>query len=222
MNSSDSKDRVFIVEDHPVALEGLVLSIEEADDYVLHGTARTAEEALEVMSEDLPDVAIVDLHLPDKNGLTLIGDIHDDYPDVSILVVSAYPDAVYAQRALHAGALGYINKAQAIQNIIEGLRHVAAGELYISEDVSQRISREKDGPESDIVGTPEDLLTDRELEVFKLIGRGYSNSEIGEKLEISVKTVETYRERMKKKLPLKNARELLRCAIRWIVSESGF
>lgn len=215
------KHKVMIVEDHPIALEGLSLAINEQDHLELMEAAGTAREALDVMSEQVPDVAVIDLELPDKGGLDLIEDIKNQHPDVAMLVVSAHSEALYAERALNAGALGYIHKNKAIRHIVEGIEQVLSGEVYVSEETSQRLVRKQIGSNAMNHGAPEESLSDREMEVFEHIGRGYSSREIGEKLDISVKTVESHRARIKKKLDLSNARELLRYAIQWLVGESA-
>ena len=193
--------------------------IEQKPDLTICGEADNAAEALELMAAARPDVAIVDLALRDSSGLDLIKDIRARFPGVSVLVLSMRDESVYAERALRAGARGYITKEEGTVRVIEGIRKVLDGEIYLSEKMSAKVLRSmvpgrRGGAEP---GT--DSLSDRELEVLGLIGTGLGTAEIAEQLHLSVKTVETYRERLKEKLNLDGAAELLKYAITWARSQ---
>ena len=207
--------KVLLVDDHPVVRSGLVQLIGEQPDMAVCGEADDVGQALRFFAEQDPDVAIVDLSLQrDLGGIELIRDIRNQYPRVRILVVSMYDESVFAERALRAGAMGYVMKTEAPETLVKAIRSVAKGEVHLSAAVARRIV-------SGAVGAPQDRklpterLTDRELEVFQAIGRGLGTSAIAKALKLSVKTVETYRARIKEKLGLPDAAALLERAIQW-------
>jgi len=215
--------RVFVVEDHPIMREGIELLVNEEPDMTICGNAERKEGAVEKIKSARPDVAVVDLVLPGRSGLDLIEDLRDQCPEVKIIVLSAHDEQVYAERALHAGAMGYVMKQEHTRKLLEGIRTVLKGEVYVSEQMSSALLRRfvKGGAGAD-PGTPADVLSDRELQVFRLLGKGLTTREVAEKLKLSVKTIETYREHIKRKLNLKNANQLLQRAIQWVGSESDF
>ncbi|MFW5915611.1 MAG: response regulator, partial [Planctomycetota bacterium] len=175
---------VLLVEDHPVVCKGIRVVVEEQDDMSVCSTASSADDALSKVELNAPDVAVIDLVLPDRNGLDLIRDIVEHYPDVAILVVSAHSEALYAERSLRAGALGFIHKREAMADIIKGIRAVLEGEIYISDRISSQMIRRQVGADGADVASPPEELSDRELEVFELIGRGHSSEQIADKLQI--------------------------------------
>lgn len=212
--------RVLIVDDHPAVREALSLRISRQPDLEVCGEAVDVKEALHIVASARPDVAVVDLSLKNGSGLDLIKRMSDRDSPVRILVWSMHSEALYARRALRAGALGYITKDQATDKIIEAIRRVISGKVWLSEEMAERILERSVGPEGqESARNPVDALADRELEVFRLIGEGVTTAEIAAQLFLSVKTVETYRDRIRLKLDLKNGAELARAAAEWVLEE---
>lgn len=213
--------RVLIVDDHPAVREALSLRIGRQSDLEVCGEAADMGDALRLLAETQPDVAVIDLSLKTGNGIDLIKRIKDRDEHVRILVWSMHSESLYAERALRAGALGYVNKDQATDQMVEAIRQVLQGKLWLSEVASQRLlqqavgSARKEGKRS-----PIESLADRELEVFLLIGEGVKTAEIADRLHLSVKTVETYRDRIRKKLDLRDGTQLAHHATQWIL-ENG-
>lgn len=207
--------KILIVDDHPLLRGGLGQLINAEDDLEVCGDAEDAAEALKRIEELKPDLVTIDLSLPGRSGVTLIKDVQSRYPELPILVVSMHDESLYAERALRAGARGYVNKQEATTQVIEAIRRILdQGEVYVSESFASRIvTRMVDGEER--VGSPVEQLSDRELEVFSLIGRGRGTREIAEALHLSVKTIESHRANIKRKLKLKTTNELALHAIRW-------
>lgn len=190
-----------------------MLTDQEADLDVC-GEAESASEALRIVEKTRPDVAIVDLTLKDSFGLQLIKDIRRDCPNTHVLVLSMRDESLYAERALRAGARGYVTKEEGPGKVIEGLRRILAGEVYVSEKMASKVlSRFAEG--EDPGQSPVEKLTDREMEIFRMIGEGLPAREIAEKLHVSVKTVDSHREHIKEKLGVGSASELLRQALQW-------
>jgi DNA-binding NarL/FixJ family response regulator len=215
-----NKAKILIVDDHPLVREGLADLVNKEKDLVVCGQAEDAYQAMEAIRELKPDMAIVDISLKETSGLELIKDIKIQHPGLPVLTLSMHEESVYAERALRAGAKGYIMKREATKKVVTAIRKVLRGQLYLSEKMMTRLVRKfVDGkPES---GTsPIDRLTDRELEVFSLLGRGNGTRQISEQLHLSVKTIETYRSRIKEKLNLTSGTELLQHAFQWVNSES--
>jgi len=213
------KCRIFMVEDHPIVTEGLRELIEHEQDLVICGGVQEAEKALGAISKLKPDLVLVDISLPGKSGLELIKDIKARHPQLPILVLSMHDEKVYAERALRAGAAGYVMKAEATEKVVEAIHKVLGGEVYVSDAVAATMVRKFVGLRSDAAVSPIEQLSDRELEVFQLIGHGLPSREIAKKLHLSVKTIETYRDHIKRKLGLKDATELLQYAIQWVQSQ---
>lgn len=211
--------RVFIVDDHPVVRQGLNLLLRMQPDMECCGEADTVPEALRGIAGTLPDVAMVDLTLRDSSGLELVKTLHCTYPSMPVLVLSMHDEMLYAERVLKAGAMGYVMKDEAHETIPLAVRKVAAGRIHLSERMSGRLlSMFLQG--SSAPGNSEvRCLSDREMEVFELIGRGVSTREIAGQLNLSIKTVEAHREHIKKKLRLADANELLHHAIHFVQSE---
>ena len=204
--------RVLIVDDHPIVRQGLTQLIEQVDDLEVCGEAHDAASAAEAMDSLESDVAIVDLMLEGSSGVALIKELKRRRPDTPLLVLSMHDEAVYAERALKAGAHGYIMKEAATSQMLTALRRVLAGEVYVSERMGARILRRMVGGSA---SEGIEQLSDRELEVFQWLGRGLSVNEIAERLKVSPKTVESFRAHIKDKLDLANSAEVVRVAVRW-------
>jgi DNA-binding NarL/FixJ family response regulator len=216
-----ARARVLIVDDHPAVREALASRIGRQSDLVVCGEAADLNEALAAIAELRPDVAVVDISLKASNGIDLIKRIKDRGFDVPILVWSMHNEAIYAERALRAGALGYISKDRATDKIVEAIRRVLKGKVYLSEAMSEKLLHRSVGvspPHARF--SPVEGLADRELEVFRLIGQGVKTSLIAQQLHLSVKTVETYRDRIRQKLELTDGTELVHAATQWIL-ENG-
>jgi DNA-binding NarL/FixJ family response regulator len=214
--------RILIVDDHPLVRLSLREFIRRENDLEVCGEAEDREEALASVAATRPHLAIVDLTLKNSNGMELIKDLREQYPEVKILVLSMHDEILHAERAVRAGARGYITKQEATTNIMVAIRRVLGGEIYWSERAAARVASKIAGPAQTTSGFPVDCLTDRELQVFELIGAGRSTRQIAAALHIDVSTVETYRARIKEKLNLKDALALLQYAIRWhVATQSG-
>jgi len=219
-NMNPPKQRaVIIVDDHPIVRQGLAQLIDQEPDLHVCGQAEDAHEAMRIIKAESPDLAIVDLSLKETSGMELIKDAKIQYPHLPVLTLSMHDEAVYAERALRAGAKGYIMKQEATEKVITAIRQVLAGKVYISDGMAARMVTKLVAGPTDVGTSPVDRLSDRELEVFRLIGEGYGTREMAEKLHLSVKTIETYRAHIKEKLALQDANELLRSAIQWVSAE---
>ena len=206
--------RILLVDDHPMVRERLAEIIGHEKDLMVCGEAEDRASALAAISAAAPDLAIIDLALKNSNGLELIKDIHSRWPRLLMLVLSMHDESLYAERVMRAGARGYITKQEATRNILVAIRRVLNGEVYLSGKAAATVIAHltaKPGAGGSIA----DVLTDRELQVFELTGNGLSTREIAEHLHIDVKTVETYRIRIKEKLGIRASSELLQLAIRW-------
>ena len=211
-----NKKRILLVDDHPVLRKGLVRLIDSKDEFVVCGEASTATDAMQLIRELKPDLVIVDIGLPGASGIELTKTIRAEFGKLPVLILSMHEEALYATRALRAGAMGYIVKQDAIDNIAVALQEALAGRRYLSPVIADQLKDK--GSDSD-ANEPEDpiaLLTDRELEIFELIGKGREVKEISEALGVSPKTVETHRTNIKEKLKLKNARQVARMAVQWL------
>lgn len=218
---SPTRTRVLIVDDHPAVREALALRIGRQPDLEVCGEAADMSEALRLVAETKPDVAVIDITLKSGSGIDLIKRIRDRNDRVRILVWSMHSESLYADRALRAGALGYVNKDQATDTIIEAIRRVRDGKVWLSEAMSERmLQRAVGGKHENAFASPLDVLADRELEVFRLIGRGEKTAAIAERLHLSVKTIETYRDRIRHKLDLRDGAELTHLATQWVL-ENG-
>lgn len=210
------KHRILIVDDHPIFRQGLAQLINQEDDLCVCGEAEDYHGAMKAAAELKPAMMIVDITLKDMSGIDLIKEIRKFHKEITILVISMHDESLYAERAFRAGAKGYIMKQEASESVVTAIRQVRSGGIYASKKMTDQIlSRFVEGP-GDSAETPLRTLTDRELEVFHFIGEGLSISEIGVRLHLSVKTIGTYRERIKEKLNLKNSTELLRYALNWV------
>jgi len=213
------KNRVLVVDDHPVVRQGLALLINREPDLVVCGEAENASTAIQLVTSSQPDILVVDISLDGPDGLDLLKSIRILYPQLPVLILSMHDESIYAERALRAGAQGYIMKQEATEKVLVALRRILSHEIYVSDRISNRMLQRYIGNPSS--GRPSSVadLTDRELEVFRLIGDGHSTRQIAESLGISVKTVESYQAHIKDKLSLRTGRELVQHAIQWSVSE---
>ena len=215
----NKKSRVFVVDDHPIVRQGLALLINREDDMVVCGEAEDAHSAIQAVASTKPDILIVDISLNGPDGLDLLKDVRLRYPELPVLILSMHDESMYAERALRAGAQGYIMKQEATEKVLVAVRRILSKEIYISERIANRMLQRYIGNRG--AGRPSSIadLTDRELEVFRLIGEGHSTRQIAEELHISVKTVESYQAHIKEKLSLRSARELVQHAIQWSIGE---
>jgi DNA-binding NarL/FixJ family response regulator len=215
LDLSQRVTRVMIVEDHPLMRKGLREAVEAAPDFEVCGEADGAPAALEMARHAHPDLAIVDLSLREGSGLDLVKCLHAEAPGVRVLVVSMHDEALYAQRALRSGALGYISKTEPEERLRAALREIMQGRIALSGPTAQRILKRSVGSQEAHNGLTESL-SDRELEVLELLGEGISTRGIAAKLHLSVKTIETYREKLKSKLQLADGAALARYAAVWV------
>lgn len=209
-----SPARILIVDDHPIVRLGIRQMISADPSLSVCCEADSAEAALQMAQRSKADLAIVDLSLGEGTGLELIRQLHDAAPALAVLVLSMHDEALFAERALRAGARGYIMKHEAIDGLVSAIRQVLSGRIYVSERMSQNVL-ERLGREELPSGGRLGNLTDRELEVFEMIGRGLSTAAIADQLRVSIKTIETYRSNIKTKLNLKDAADLIRFAATW-------
>ncbi|MGD0613889.1 MAG: response regulator transcription factor [Verrucomicrobiota bacterium] len=219
--NSKGKKRILIVDDHPMMRQGLAQLITSEPDLMVCCEADTAAQALDLAAAQKPDLALVDISLPDKNGLELIKDIHVLCPKVLILVVSMHDESLYAERVLRAGARGYIMKQEGGKKLVEAIRQVLSGHIYVSDKMSAHILEIFSGRRSENAGSSVERLSDREFEVFQLIGEGKGTREIADHLHLSVKTVEVHRANIKEKLKVNTATDLIRYAVRWSEAQAG-
>ena len=214
----DNKIRILIVDDHPIVRRGLAELVNHEDDFAVCGQAEDYHEALRAIGQLNPNMAVVDISLKETSGLELIRDVHSQHPDLPILALSMHDETLYAERALRAGAMGYIMKQEATENVIAAIRKILGGEIYVSDRMASKMVRKLVAGQTVTTDSSVDCLSDRELEVFRLIGKGHGTRQISERLYLSVKTIETYRAHIKDKLNLADAAELLQYAIQWVSS----
>lgn len=212
--------RILIVDDQPIFRDGLRSHLEQQLDFAVCGEAQCVREALDLIREERPDVIVLELDFSDGHGLDLIRQAKVIHPTVKILVLSTQDESIYAERVLRAGATGFIRKHEPGEGILTAMRMIARGQIYASADVTQRMLNTSlhriDGHHS-----ATDHLTDRELEIFQLLGQGLSTRAIARRLHLSGSTIDTYRERMKKKLGVQSGAELVRHAIQWAIEHTG-
>lgn len=211
----NAKTSVFLVDDHPLVREWLTQLIHQQPDLVVCGEAEDAPSALRMIGETRPNVAIVDISLGQGSGIELIKNIKRVVPSVAVIVLSMHDERLYAERALRAGARGYIMKRETAKKVVVAIRQVLAGKLYMSETLAAAFAETFLDGRLPNDGSPVEQLSDRELEVFQLLGRGYETRKVAESLHVSMKTVQAHCAHIKEKLRLSNAAELLREAVRW-------
>jgi len=220
-NQTKKRARIVIVDDHPAVREALASRIGRQPDLEVCGEAADMSEALRLVADTQPDLAVIDISLKTGSGIDLIKRIKDRNDSVRMLVWSMHSESLYAERALRAGALGYINKDQATDKIVEAIRRVLEGKVFLSDAMAEKmLQRAVGGGRKEVTRSPLDVLADRELEVFRLIGQAVKTAEIAERLHLSVKTVETYRDRIRQKLDLSHGTELAHYATQWVL-ENG-
>jgi DNA-binding NarL/FixJ family response regulator len=212
--SLPNKKRIFIVDDHPLVREWLANLINQQPDLSVCGETESAPAALSALSAAQPDLLIVDINLKNSSGVELIKDLKKLHPDVPVLVLAMHDESLYAERAFRAGARGYVNKRESAQKMIEAIRRVLDGKLYVSEKTAEILAGKSMGGRA-ITKSSVELLSDRELEVFDKLGQGIGTRQIAEDFRVSVKTIQAYCARIKEKLNLNSATELLREAVRW-------
>jgi DNA-binding NarL/FixJ family response regulator len=211
--------RVLIVDDHPLLRKGVSQLIDQEKDLVVVGEAEDAHKAIAAIESARPDVALIDITLNGTSGIELLKDIKARFPKLKMLVLSMHDESVYAHRALRAGACGYIMKQEGTERVLTALRKVLKGEVYLSERLGNRMLHTLVNGRASLTSSPIEELSDRELEVFSLIGQGHGTRPIAEKLHLSVKTIESHRAHIKEKLNLQSATELVHHAIQWVQSE---
>lgn len=219
-----SKRKVFIVDDHPIVREGLAQMINREPDLAVCGDAQAMHEALQAIELHKPHILIVDISLNGPDGLDLLKNIRSKDPSLPVLILSMHDESIYAERALRAGANGYIMKQEATERVLIALRRILNREIYVSDRIADKMLQRfvGGGRSGEVKRSPLDALSDRELEVLHLIGEGHGTRQIAEELHLSIKTVESYQSHLKDKLSLKNSRELMQYAIQaamWEKSE---
>ena len=217
----DRATRVLIVDDHPVVRKGLTAMINQEEDLRVCAETEDFHQALAAIKEHVPDLAVVDLTLSGIGGLALVKHLESSNPDLPVLVLSMHDETLYAERVLRAGAKGYIMKQEGTDKLVTAIRRILHGEIYVSEKMSSKMLGQLVGRGPRTSGSHLETLSDRELEVFELIGRGQGTRQIAERLCLSFKTVESHREHIKEKLELSNANELVQHATQWVVTENA-
>ena len=214
-----TKRRVLVVDDHPIVRQGLALMIDQEPDLEVCGEAEEAASALAAIAATRPDIVLLDISLPGPDGIEVLKSIRATDPTLPVLVLSMHDESVYAERALRAGANGYIMKQEATENVLVALRRILRRELYVSDRIASAMLRQI----ASGAGRPDPMarLSDRELEVFRLIGEGHGTRRIAEELHLSVKTVESYQAHIKDKLGLHGSRDLVHRAIEWRLAETA-
>lgn len=215
------KTKVLLVDDHPILRAGLGKLINQEADMMICGEAEDGPTAFDLAGTLTPDIAVVDVSLKGSNGIELIKNLKARYPELPTLVLSMHDESLYAERALRAGSKGYIMKEEAIEQVLVAIRKVLQGEIFLSEKMKGKMLQQMASGKGKVISSPIEQLTDRELEVFRLIGEGCSTRQIAGQLHLSVRTVEAYREYIKSKLNLKNATELVQHAFHWVHHEAA-
>ncbi len=216
-----AKRAVLIVDDHPLLRQGLALLINQQEDMQVCGEAEEAHVAMRAVTQRRPDIMVLDISLNGPDGLELLKSIRASDPDLPILILSMHDEAIYAERALRARANGYIMKHEATEKVLVAIRRILNGEVYLSDRMSNKMLQQYITGAPSMIQSRISTLSDRELEVFRLIGEGRATREIAEELHLSIKTVETYQAHIKEKLALRSGRELIQHAIQWKINEKS-
>jgi len=214
-----SKKTVLVVDDHPLMRQGLAMLINQQQDIQVCGEAEDAQAAIHAIAELHPDILILDISLNGPDGLDVLKNIRTFNPDLPVLILSMHDEAIYAERALRARANGYIMKQEATEKVLVAVRRILNGEVYLSERMSNKMLQQYIGGAPSMIQSRIASLSDRELEVFRMIGEGRGTREIAEELHLSIKTVETYQAHIKEKLALRSGRELIQHAIQWKIGD---
>lgn len=209
------KHKIYILDDHPIVIEGLKKVIEPQEDMQVVGSSEDANAALQQMAKLKPDIVVLDITLKDRSGVDVIKKIRTSLPSTQVLVYSMHDENVYAERCLRAGAMGYLMKSEGAARLLQGIRQIISGSFCFSANLIGSIVS-GGGPRTGSRGEPGRLLSDRQLEVFEMVGRGFDSHEIAEKLSLSAKTVDAHKANIRQKLGLASARELLMEAVRWV------
>jgi DNA-binding NarL/FixJ family response regulator len=209
------KNRIFLIDDHPLVREGLTNLINGQHDLIVCGEAEDSAGAMTGIAKTRPDVALVDISLKNESGLELVKNLESQFPLVALIVLSMHDEALYAERALRAGARGYVMKRESTKSVLASIRRVLEGGVYVSERVVNRMARRFTSLSKGAESSPVERLSDRELEIFRLLGQGRTTAQIAEDLHLSLKTVQAYCARAKEKFGVSTLGELLRAAIRW-------
>ncbi|MEO6004987.1 MAG: response regulator transcription factor [Opitutus sp.] len=217
--TTTTKSRIFLVDDHPITRQGVAVLINQERDLMVCGEADSAPMAIDMIQKLTPDVALVDITLKTTSGIELMKHLKALRPEMPVLIMSMHDESLFAERALRAGAKGYIMKHEASAKILIAIRRVLSGELYLSDKMKEKMLHRLVNNRKEEVVFSIDTLSDREMEVFQLIGNGYGTRQIASKLNLSVKTIDSYREHLKLKLRLESGTELVRHAIQWVKSE---
>lgn len=213
------KSRILVVDDHPIVRQGLALLINQEADLLVCGEAEEATGAMHALAFSKPDILIVDISLNGPDGIDLLKNIRSTHPTLPVLILSMHDESMYAERALRAGANGYIMKQEATEKVLVALRRILSGEIYVSDRIANKMLKHYITGSGTLRRSSIADLSDRELEVFRLIGEGHGTRQIAEELHLSVKTVESYQAHIKEKLSLRSARELMQHAIQWNMTE---
>jgi len=209
------KSRVFIVDDHPLVREGLTNLINGQDDLIVCGEAKDSARAINGVVKARPDVALIDISLENESGFELIKQLRSQFPQVALIILSMHDEGLYAERALRAGARGYVMKHETSKSVLASIRQVLGGGVYVSEKIVKRMALRIASSREALARSPIERLSDRELEIFRLLGQGRTPSQIAGDLNLSLKTVQAYCARAKEKFGVTSLSELLRAAIRW-------
>jgi DNA-binding NarL/FixJ family response regulator len=209
------RSRVFIVDDHPLVREGLTNLINGQNDLIVCGEAKDSAQTINGIAKARPDVALIDISLTNESGLELMKHLKRQFPQVALIVLSMHDEALYAERALRAGARGYVMKHETSKSVLASIRRVLGGGVYVSERIVNRMAKRLTSSDRPVASSPVERLSDRELEIFRLLGQGRTTSEIAGDLNLSLKTVQAYCARAKEKFGVASLTQLLRAAIRW-------
>jgi len=212
--------KIYLVDDHPLMRKGIAMTLGLEIDFEVCGQAESAEEAISDIPAKKPDIVVVDISLPGMNGIELIKHLKAQNPELQMLVVSRHDEDMYAERAIKAGARGYLMKMEAGDVIVNAIRRILRGQIYLSEEINNKLLMGMMSGGQIGRSSPLEILSDRELEVFELIGNGSTTREIAERMHVSIKTVESYRTRIKAKLDISTGNELIKQAVQWVASES--
>jgi len=215
------KYKVLIVDDHPIVRQGLAQLINQENDLQVCRDASDIPSAMQAVKECRPDIAVIDISLGQSSGLSLIEELSRQYPGLSVLALSMHDEALYAERCLRAGAKGYIMKKEPPEKVISAIKNILHGEIYVSDNLGSRLLHKLVAKKSGALSSDIDVLSNRELEVFQLIGQGLKTGKIAEQLNLSIKTIETYIDHIKKKLCFKDSRDLFLHAVQWRINEGN-
>jgi DNA-binding NarL/FixJ family response regulator len=214
----EKKTKIMVVDDHPIVCQGLAQLINQEHDMVFAGEAGDVNEAIQGIEKIKPDLAIVDISLKGTSGIELTKNILTRYPKILVLIISMYDESLYVERALRAGAKGYLMKQEATDHVITAIRKVLEGEIYVSDKMRDRLVHQFINGKTEAAHSSPEILSDREWEVLQLMGQGYTTRQIADELHLSVKTVESHYANIKNKLNLKSAHELIQYAVKWFLS----